>query len=205
MNRDEFRATLATKKDHELLGLCLRDQELPFVFDTRPQSWVNFRKQVAADLHAQEGDLSIVGSGRLGFSLKPRNNLKAFSDKSDIDVVVVNESLFDELWIALLTAAYPRPPITEQLGGWLAERRREVYTGWISPDEMKLDGKIYGAKAKPVNEIRVRWFTALKRASQHPPRRHEDITARLYRTWSHAELYHLNSLAALRQSLADGS
>ena len=34
-------------------------------------------------------------------------------------------------------------------------------------------------------------------------RRHEDITGRLYRTWEHAELYHLHSLASLRKSLKE--
>lgn len=201
MTRDEFRDVFRSKRDDELLGLCLRDQDLPFVFEPRPQSWKDFREQIAAELGVVSDDVAIVGSGRLGFSLKPGNNFKSYSERSDIDVVVVNHSLFDELWLALLAAAYPRMPAIQRLGGWLEARRKEIYTGWVTPQKILLDGTIYGARAKPVNEFRLRWFTTLKRASQHPPRRHEDINARLYRSWSHAELYHLNSLSELRQSL----
>ncbi|MGH6753555.1 MAG: hypothetical protein ACRERC_08960, partial [Candidatus Binatia bacterium] len=69
------------------------------------------------------------------------------------------------------------------------------------PQGIHLDMTIYGEKARPVLEFRTRWFNALKRASRHPPRRHQDVTGRLYRSWRHAELYHLDSLVALGRSL----
>ncbi len=135
--------------------------------------------------------------------MKPGYNLKSFSDTSDIDVVIVNANLFDQLWVALLDAAYPRPPVTNVLGGWLQTRRNELYTGWLTPLEIKLDRKIFGVKAEPVLDFNTQWFNTLKQASRHPPRRHENITGRLYRTWRHAELYHLNSLVTLRRTLAE--
>jgi hypothetical protein len=124
-----------------------------------------------------------------------------FKDTLDIDLVVVNSTLFDELWISLLAAAYPRMPVTEKLSGWLERRRNELYTGWITPSAIKLDAKIYGMRANPVLAFRTKWFNALKEASQFPVHRYEDITGRLYRTWSHAELYHLHCIASLRRSL----
>jgi hypothetical protein len=153
-------------------------------------------------LRRGRSDIRIVGSALFGFSMKPGQNLRNFSDESDIDVIVVNAKLFDELWLGLLAAAYPRPPITDRIsGGWLRRRRNELYTGWLTPLDIHLDSKIFGAKAKPVLDFRIRWFNALKQASHHPVRRHEDVQGRLYRTWQHAELYHLDSLAALRRSL----
>lgn len=202
MSPTEFRQIFATKTDDELLGPCLRDDLTPYAFEPKPATWSAFRSDLSADLGIAVTDITVVGSARLGFSLKPSNNLKAFSDKSDIDVVIVNANLFDELWYALLRAAYPRPPVTEEFGGWLATRRKELYTGWLSPLEIRLDKQIFGARAVPVLDFNARWFNTFKKASQHPPRRHEDITGRLYRTWQHAELYHLHSLHALRQSLA---
>ena len=186
-----------------LLGTCLRGEEVPFVFDPQPESWLRFREQVAADLGINERELVVVGSGRLGYSLKPGNNLKAFTDRSDIDVVVVNARLFDELWMAFLSAVYPRHPATRHLGGWISDRRSEIYTGYISPRDIQIDSRIYGIRAKPVNQFRLHWFTTLKKASQHPPRRHSDVKARLYRTWRHAELYHSHSLTQLRTTLAN--
>ena len=203
MNADDFRALAGEKTDKELLRTCLQDDITPYVFELKPMAWNTFRDEIAPQLRVSNGDIRVVGSGRLGFSLKPYNNLARFTDKSDIDVVIVNPDAFDELWLSLLHAAYPRSPLTDKLGGWLRDRRNEVYTGWITPLNIQLDRKIVGEKATPVLDFRTRWFNVLKRASRHLPRRHEDVQARLYRTWRHAELYHLNSLAELRKSLTE--
>jgi hypothetical protein len=201
MTSEGFRHLIEEQTDEELLGPCLRDEIIPYAFDLRPAAWDTFRAELAALLGVSRGDITVVGSGRLGYSMKPWNDLVTFRDSSDIDIAVVNADLFDELWLSLLSVAYPRPPITDKLGGWLKERRKEVYTGWITPPEIHLDWRIFGAKAKPVLKLRTRWFNALQQVSRHPPRRHEGIEGRLYRTWRHAELYHLNGFAALRQSL----
>jgi hypothetical protein len=203
MTSQEFRDLLEQQSDLQLLGPCLRDDRTPYVFQQKPAAWDTFRDELALGLHVSRADIRVVGSARFGFSMKPGHNLKSFSDTSDIDVVIVNANLFDQLWMALLDAAYPRRPITNVLGGWLQRRRNELYTGWLTPLEIKLDRKIFGEKAAPVLDFNTQWFNTLKQASRHPPRRHEDITGRLYRTWRHAELYHLNSLATLRRTLAE--
>jgi len=203
MTSQEFRDLLERQSDLQLLEPCLSDDRAPYVFQQKPPSWDTFRDELVSGLHVSRNDIRIVGSARFGFSMKPGYNLKSFSDTSDIDVVIVNANLFDQLWVALLDAAYPRPPVTNVLGGWLQTRRNELYTGWLTPLEIKLDRKIFGVKAEPVLDFNTQWFNTLKQASRHPPRRHENITGRLYRTWRHAELYHLNSLATLRRTLAE--
>jgi hypothetical protein len=202
MTSDEFRDLVGQQTDVQLLGLCLNDDVTPYVFEPVPATWKTFRDDLALKLGVAGGDIRIVGSGRLGFSLKPWRNLTNYKDTSDIDVVVVNAVAFDELWLSLLHAVYPRPPFTQHAGSWLRKWRNEIYTGWITPPKIRIDVSIFGARAKPVLELRTRWFNALQQASRHPPRRHEEIEGRLYRTWRHAELYHLNSLAQLRKSLA---
>jgi len=199
----EFQQLIEEQTDAQLLGPCLYDDLVPYVFEPKPATWNTFRDLLVSSFNVVRTDIRVVGSGRFGFSLKPGQNLKSFDETSDIDVIVVNAVLFDELWLALLSAAYPRPPFTTYLGGWLGRRRSEVYTGWLTPLEIKLDAKIVGKKAKPVLDFNFRWFNTFKAASRHPPRRHEDINARLYRTWEHAELYHVNSLASLRKSLKE--
>lgn len=205
MNSEEFRYLLQQQSDLQLLDPCLRDDRIPYVFQPRPVAWNTFRDELVSQLNVSRDDVRVVGSGRFGFSMKPGQNFKRFADTSDIDVVIVNAFLFDQLWLALLEAAYPRGQVTQTLsvGGWLNKRRNELYTGWLTPLEIKLDGRIFGLKAKPVLDFNTRWFNTLKQASRHPPRRHADITSRLYRTWRHAELYHLNSLAALRRALVE--
>lgn len=199
MTPQEFKILISANDDAVMLDRTLHSDAAPFVFDTDPSTWDAFRASLAAGLDVNAGDIRIVGSGRLGFSLKPGNNLRPFGDTSDIDVVVVNGRAFDELWLSLLRAAYPRPPV--QLGSRLRQVRNDLYTGWLNPEDIRLDVKIYGEKARPALETRTKWFNCLKGASQFPPRRHEDIHARIYRTWHHAELYHLHSISVLRNTL----
>jgi hypothetical protein len=205
MTSDEFVRLLGRQTDQQLLGPCLLDDLVPYVFAPKPATWDAFRDELVSLLGVSKASVRVVGSGRFGFSTRPWNNFAIFDDRSDIDVVIVNATAFDALWFSLLDAAYPRPPLTRDnnLGGWLIKRRNEVYTGWITPLAIQLDKSIYGAKAKPVLEVRHRWFNALRLVSRHPPLRHEGVKARLYRTWRHAKLYHLDSLSALRKSLGE--
>ena len=203
MTSDDFRDLLGRQTDQQLINACLLEDQAPYVFEPKPDAWDGFRDDLASDLSISRDDIRVVGSARFGFSMKPRLHLRSFRDKSDIDVVIVNAGLFDDLWLALLAAAYPRSQVINQLGGWLKRRKNEVYTGWLSPLKIRLDVSIYGRRAKPVVDFNLQWFNALKRASKHPPRRHEDVKGRLYRTWRHAELYHLHSLGELRRSLAE--
>ncbi|MGP1678371.1 MAG: hypothetical protein ACTS6J_14590 [Burkholderiales bacterium] len=203
MTADEFRAIVNAKTDADLLGPCFRDDTVPYVFQPEPGAWPEFRLEVGNQLGVEPTDLRIVGSGRLGFSLKPWNNLKAYSDTSDIDLLVVSPNSFDQLWFSLLSAFYPRPPVTNRVGSWLKDRKNELYTGWISPLDVRsgIDRRIHGQRAKAILEFSALWFNTLKKAARHVPTRHEDIKARLYRTWSHADMYHLHSTASLRKAL----
>src|SRR5581483_7189643 len=199
MRSAEFRSLMSTTKDSDLLDVCLRNQDVPFVIGSKA-AWDDFRGALVFALPLSQDDIRIVGSARLGFSLKPRNNLRRFRVTSDIDVVVVNEPLFDWLWIALLTAASPRHAVFRGAGRWDQPGRSELFAGWLTPLLVHMDRKILGAKAAPIFEFKTKWFNALKEAARHPAKRHRDINGRLYRTWQHAELYHLHSLSELRTS-----
>jgi hypothetical protein len=204
MKAEEFRQRLERETNlSSLLDVCLRNDKMPYVFEPKPQRWTEFCEVLNASLGVARDSIRIVGSARLGFSMKPGKDLRPFSDTSDIDVVIVDAGLFDRLWLSLLDAAYPRRPAIERFpGGWLKTRRNEIYTGWLTPADIKMDLTIFGARARPVVEFGSKWFNALKAASRYPPRRHDDVKGRLYRTWEHAELYHIDSLTQLQRTLA---
>src|SRR6266496_2924573 len=158
MTFEEFRDLIDDHTDDQMLGPCLHDDAVPYVFALKPAAWDTFRDELAIRLGVSRNDIRVIGSGRFGYSMKPWNNLARFTDKSDIDVLIVNANLFDHLWLSLLRAAYPRPPMAQKLSGWLRDRRNEVYTGWITPLDIRLNINMFGAKAKPVLDIRALWF-----------------------------------------------
>jgi hypothetical protein len=203
MTPNEFRELLASTSDSDLLGPCLYDDEIPFVFDSTSESWDQFRNEIVTPLGIARQDIKVVGSGRMGFSTKPGKNLREFREESDVDLVIVNAELFDWVWLSLLQIAYPRPPISHKTVAWLTETQRGVYTGWFEPLELKYDLNIYGRIAEPLADFRYRWFTSLKKSARFVKRRHDDVKGRLYRTWQHVDLYHLDSFKALRKTLKD--
>lgn len=192
---------LRATADPGLLDVCLRADDVPYICKNAT-GWTAFRQEIARGVDGVvETDIRIVGSARLGFSMKPRGHLREFTEESDIDVVVVNAALFDSLWIALLVAAYPRLYANRGIGGWDVPGRTELFAGWLTPTAIQMDWKIIGQRGVPLSQFKQKWFDALKLAARHSTKPHNDIQGRLYRTWRHAELYHLHSIAALRRSL----
>jgi hypothetical protein len=106
MTSAEFIELANQQTDAELLGPCLHDDSIPYVFEPEPAKWNEFREFLAPKLNIAPADIRIVGSGRFGFSMNPTKNFKNFGDRSDIDVVIVNSNIFDSLWLSLLRAAY---------------------------------------------------------------------------------------------------
>src|SRR5260370_31345407 len=95
MTREEFRDLLQQESDVQLLDPCLRDDSPPYVFEPSPATWDTFRDELVSGLDVTGAEIRVVGSARFGFSTKPGRNLRRFSDKSDIDIVIVNAELFD--------------------------------------------------------------------------------------------------------------
>jgi|26BtaG_2_1085354.scaffolds.fasta_scaffold00010_94 hypothetical protein len=77
----------------------------------KESSEFDFKKDIANTLHVHVRDIVIVGSAKLGFSLKPEIetpglyqykefdynfNIDSTNEKSDLDIAVVSSSLFDK-------------------------------------------------------------------------------------------------------------
>ena len=65
---------------------------IPFVFKDNPNLYYDFREQIANHWHVGFQEVLILGSGKLGYSYHKNS---VFSDESDIDVAIVNQSLFE--------------------------------------------------------------------------------------------------------------
>lgn len=199
MTPEEFKETMLRDSDQDVAALCLSRESVPYVFAGNEGAWGSFCAELNEGLGVEVADVRIVGSARFGFSLKPAMALRPFHDESDIDVVVVNAAIFDEMWYAALSAAYPRgaTPMTAAL----RQRQQNIYTGWLDLQTFRFDKTIAGTRVVPILEFKAKWFGVFKKAARHAVRRHEDINARLYRTWEHVAMYHADSVRALRSTL----
>ena len=81
-------------------------------------------------------DVFLVGSARLGFSIKPTDQFRYFNDQSDLDVVIVSKPLFEEYWKAARDS-------TISLEEWKHQGVYEDYffKGWMRPDKLRYGGE----------------------------------------------------------------
>lgn len=174
----------------------------PYVFRSKPRLSEALHLHLKSNLHLEKENIVIVGSAKTGFSLNPDTFPRKFSDKSDIDVVVIDEKLFDEVWTTMLKWNYPR---RGQLYGidweWAKKRREDLYWGWFMPDKISFGGLSLPSVLKPLRNISTNWFNAFKSLSRYPEFADRNISGRLYRTWRHALLYHVDGLRQIKEKI----
>lgn len=178
-------------------------QGTPYVFRDKPESLDRLTKHLSTAIKLPEEGIKVVGSAKIGFSLNPDNFPRAFLDSSDIDVLVVNEALFDRIWMTLLEWHYPRRlmQLGRVEGEWAQLRRKEIYFGWIIPDEIRYEGLSFPHVLKPLRDISAQWFNAFQSLSLYPEFAARTISGRLYRSWAHALRYHVDGLRQIHNKI----
>jgi hypothetical protein len=181
-------------------------QGMPYVFREKPEALNLLTRHLSTAMHLSEQSIVVVGSAKIGFSLNPDNFPRRFSDVSDIDVIVVNEDLFDRVWMTLLRWHYPRRLL--KLGRaeneWVRDRRKDIYWGWLVPTQIRYEGLSFPGILKPLRDISAQWFNAFQGLSLHPEFATRSVSGRLYRTWDHALRYHEEGLRQI-QNVIRGS
>lgn len=70
---------------------------IPFAFAGQPLLYEEIRQFMATNVKIYPKDITMVGSGRIGYSLKPKVWGKVFSNSSDLDFTIVSRQLFADL------------------------------------------------------------------------------------------------------------
>lgn len=73
----------------------------------------------------------MVGSGKLGFSIAPDKRYQPFGNESDIDIAVVSENLYRQIWQEVFT-------YDNSVRNWISREKFGIYhlKGWIRPDKL---------------------------------------------------------------------
>ncbi len=113
-------------------------QGVPYAFRSKPSSMQRLIDHLCGKMKVTAENIAVVGSAKIGFSLSPDNFPRRFSPYSDIDVVIVNEPMFDEFWHTMLKWNYPRRfSLTGVDWEWSKRRRDDLYWGWFRPDAIR--------------------------------------------------------------------
>lgn len=93
----------------------------------------DLKQTVSEAFHVDYTSVFLVGSAKLGFSIKPTRRYKPFADSSDIDVVIVSRELFEKVWKEVFA-------FIRNGGYWPKNNAFKAYhfEGWIRPDMLPL-------------------------------------------------------------------
>jgi hypothetical protein len=206
LSADEFTAALLDATSTEELVRNVVFAGLPHVFGETPDTWTELRSRVAGDLNCDEGNILVVGSAKMGYSLAPRKYGRPFNDHSDIDVIVICDALFDEIWLSVLRWHYRRryrlPPADR---AWDSSRRNDLYWGYLNPTGFQYKGLSRPRQLQPAKRISVMWFNAFQALGRVPALAGRRVSGRLYRSLDHAISYHDHGLRELRAALIAGN
>jgi hypothetical protein len=189
-SKDEF-AKLLDSRDHTRIVEELLITGVPFAFQNSPADYDLLRTTLGSALQLSEKEVTVVGSGRIGFSLSPDKYGTPFLPASDLDVAVVSSELFDVAWFDLLRLGRRYLRLDKGVQAWIdTHKENNIYFGFIIPDRLP------GAVA-----ISPTWFRIFKGLARHPSLSGRDVNGRLYRTWNHVQIHQLYSLRKIQQSL----
>jgi hypothetical protein len=197
----DFKAALLSRPVDEVLQEYVLSGE-PYAFRGQSSALSNLRTHLSKALTVDQKNIVIVGSAQIGFSLSPDNFPRKFTNRSDIDVAVVDERLFDSVWHTLLEWHYPRRQnLPNEDWAWLGTRRKELYWGWFVPDKIRFNGLSLPAALKPIRDCSTLWFNTFQSLTSYPEFSKREVNGRLYRTWEHVRMYHAEGLRQIREIL----
>ena len=201
---DEFKEMILERPLQQLVEEYLFNGEV-YALREWPEASSILEKHLCSKLRLESTDWAVVGSAKLGFSLDPHKFPRAFTDYSDIDVVVVNKELFDTVWHSVLRWHYPHRH--EQLpkpdGDWMRDRRQNLYWGCFLPDKIDYPGITRPRTLDPIKQVSTLWFAAFQSLSLFPQFAERKVNGRLYRTWDFAKLYHVHGLRRIAEHLRE--
>ncbi len=189
-----------SKKDFEkdLLSTPIRDvtnkylfDNYPFCFQDKPDLLIQFRNDICDQFKIHNKNFCIVGSGKIGFSLRPSKYGSKFSEASDIDIVLISDELFQSLWLQLLafkkTSTYKLSP---QFKKKFFDLQKIFFYGIVRFDKLSNDFSF--AKEWWV------FFNSLSKDSKYGGRR---IRAAIFKDWWYVSNYYEYSMNKIKNKL----
>jgi hypothetical protein len=140
--------------------------------------YYELRDTIADHFNLHPSAVVLVGSGRLGFSLKPTKRYEPFGASSDLDFAVVSGDAFDLYWDRLFNHSR-----SDRI--WSGTKRyksflRELFKGWLWPRRFP---------PSPTFREAVAWVEFEDRLGRESFKGRRSVGVRLYHSWERLEAY----------------
>lgn len=168
---------------------------IPSVFKNREDDYFEFRNRIANKFGVGFHEVFIVGSAKLGFSYYKDTQ---FSYDSDIDVVIVNEKLFEEFYLKISDYQYQLDRQYKTVD--LKELKiynvflRYLVKGWMRPDKLPTSFQ--------VDLLKSEWFDFFESISYDRSEvGNYKVAAGLFKNYEYLEKYYIKSVEDVYDSL----
>jgi predicted nucleotidyltransferase len=190
MNYNELEATLKSHGSKFVFNQFLMNEDVYVLRESHKEDAI----RVYHDIKVATGDalgvpvknVAIVGSAKTGYSLTPGRNYSPFGGESDLDLVIVSDSLFRELWESYLDY------VNSSTGQPYASVAKNVFRHFISIKAEEVRGdqlEYFSSWINRVDRLRQTFQLRFKLPSE--------INYRVYDAWRYVEQYHVAGLNAL--------
>ena len=200
---DDFKGLLRTENLDGIADDYVLGGEA-YCFRKNPQDYKLMRELLAKEIGLTEDSITMVGSGKVGFSLDPKNTFIAYTPTRDIDVVIVDAQLFDTFWSNLIAWSYPlQGSLAPNDWKWFSTHKNDVFWGYFYPGLRLPRSPALPALISPIQKLYTIWRTAFLALGRYRAFTGLSIDGRLYRTWSHAKAYHVEGLRLILSELQE--
>jgi len=94
---------------------------IPYAFRDQPLIYEEIREFIAKGVNIHSKEVTLVGSGRIGYSLKKKVWGKTFTDSSDLDFTIISNELYSKLvfdfkkWVGDIESKKIKPKTENEL------------------------------------------------------------------------------------------
>jgi len=162
----------------------------PYIFKDNEDMYYDLKKELGNFFTLSNfRNIFMIGSAKMGFSINPINDFRCIQDDSDIDMVIIDEGLFDLYWTQLFEFNIGIKPRSEREDSLYKKFLDYFFRGWMRPDYFPFH---YAGKRD--------WFDFFSRISYGKYDKRK-ITGAIYRNEYFFKKYHEKNIKAIRRRL----
>lgn len=194
MTADEFRDQVIKEPLGEFSSKILLERT-PFIFGNDTGLFFSWKHMVSDALKIDASCIVFTGSSCVGISLNPKNNLRDFSQQSDIDLAIISEYYFTTSWRTLRNLGAKRFSYNQETQNAIDDHRtRLIYWGTIATD-----------KILHVLPFHKEWSAIAEKMKSQNPTENRTINFRIYKDFESLRAYHVDNLKKFKNSLLEGN
>lgn len=131
--KDEFKNYVKSNDTKEIIDKYLLFGT-PYIFRNDENKYYALQREIEEYFSVKRGNVHIVGSSKLGFSISPKKRYHDWNEESDIDIALIDYDLFLDYWKQIYKYDPKVSCMTEKEKNRYSSFVEYFKRGWLRPD-----------------------------------------------------------------------